>query len=443
MLLNQLNPTPNVKLGKITKMLGEEFGVSFKKSFLPKRKLLELKETANLAVVKLRNSNKKFQLEPEYAKFLGIRDAIDTMLLEGMYAESPKYMEMKGMISDSVRTLMDSGYTMDEACGECMNRYRMDNRFAYDDDHIKHIIIKAAKDYMDECGSGSIMSSVENQADTELNERLLAELAKEIGIEMVDTSSYDAIEEKLGLFAEVSGKSRDAVVGFLNGLDEDAMVNGIQMFGRKIAERKLNDSIQYMHKLKADGKSIEEIAKELGMKPEEVKDAMSKTESVKENKQDKVKEAFDSMFDDILSEMIAEEVNVEEAEVVMAVRALADDIQDQVERLGRMMNEDLPAIADQVRGEMGADKALSFSDNINGLLSQHLEASKAIKAGFDQAVAELSGDAMPADGALGDTGELGGDMDSDLGLNEPQDDLEDNIPASAGPKEEPLGRAEI
>ena len=432
MLLNQLNPTPNVKLGKITKMLGEEFGVSFKKSFLPKRKLLELKETANLAVVKLRNSNKKFQLEPEYAKFLGIRDAIDTMLLEGMYAESPKYMEMKGMISDSVRTLMDSGYTMDEACGECMNRYRMDNRFAYDDDHIKHIIIKAAKDYMDECGGGSIMSSVENQADTELNERLLAELAKEIGIEMVDTSSYDAIEEKLAQFAEVSGKSRDAVVGFLNGLDEDAMVNGIQMFGRKIGEQ--NKFTGARKDAIAQGKDEFEVDGEVYKVTGDTSD---------EKKQDKVKEAFDSMFDDILSEMIAEEVNVEEAEVVMAVRALADDIQDQVERLGRMMNEDLPAIADQVRGEMGADKALSFSDNINGLLSQHLEASKAIKAGFDQAVAELSGDAMPADGALGDTGELGGDMDSDLGLDEPQDDLEDNIPASAGPEEEPLGRAEI
>jgi|13_taG_2_1085334.scaffolds.fasta_scaffold00006_47 viroplasmin and RNaseH domain-containing protein len=440
MLLNQLNPTPSSKLGKISKVLGEEFGVSFKKAFLPKRKLLELKETANLAVVKLRNSNKKFQLEPEYAKFLGIRDAIDVMLAEGMYAESPAYMEMKGMISDSVRQLMDSGYTMDEACTECMNRYRMDNRFAYDDDTAKTIVIKAAKDYMDECGSGAVMASAES-IDSDLNERLLSELAKEIGVEIVDTSSYDAIEETLGKFAEVSGKSRDSVVGFLNGLEEDAVVSGIQMFGRKIAERKLNDSIQYMHKLKKDGKSIEDIAKELGMKPEEVTDAMNKTESKKSN----VKEEFNSMFDDILSEMISEEVNVEEAEVVMAVRALADDIQDQVERLGRMMNEDLPAIADQVRGEMGGDKAVSFSDNINGLLSQHLEATKAIKTGFDQAVAELSGEGFVAGGAMADTGDLGGDdLDTgDMGLGEPEGDLEDNIPASAGPEEEPLGRAEI
>ena len=39
------------------------------------------------------------------------------------------------------------------------------------------------------------------------------------------------------MFAEVSGKSRDAVVGFLNGLEEEAVAGGIQMFGKKVAEQ--------------------------------------------------------------------------------------------------------------------------------------------------------------------------------------------------------------
>ena len=437
MLLNQLNPTPSTKLGKISKVLGEEFGVSFKKAFLPKRKLLELKDTANLAVVKLRNSNKKFQLEPEYAKFLGIRDAIDTMLAEGMYAESPAYMEMKGMINDSVRQLMDSGYTMDEACTECMNRYRMDNRFAYDDDTAKTIVIKAAKDYMDECGAGSVMASAES-VNSDLNERLLAELSREIGIELSDTSSYDAIEEKLSQFAEVTGKSRDAVVGFLNGLEEDALTAGIQMFGKKIGENN-----KYTMKI---AQGALDNKKEIDIDGEMEPVTMSKSTAARIlGKKADVKEAFDSMFDDILNDLITEEVNVEEAEVVMAVRALADDIQDQVERIGRMQNEDLPAIADQVRSEMGADKAISFSDSLNGFLTQHLEATKSIKSGFDQVVGDLSGEGFVADGGLGDTGDLGGDMDAELGIDEPamDGDLEDNIPAAAGSEEEPLGRAEI
>ena len=190
-----------------------------------------------------------------------------------------------------------------------------------------------------------------------LTDSVLRGLSEEMGIAVEDLESYDAIEEKLDLFAEVSGKSRDSVVGFLNGLEEDALPQGIQMFGRKIAERKLNDSIQYMYKLQKDGKSVEEIAKELDMKPEEVKDAMSKTaESVEENKM--------NMFDDIIADMLSEEVKVEEAEVLMAVRALADDIQDQVERVGRMVNEDLPAIADQMMSEMGAQQAAQFKDSM-------------------------------------------------------------------------------
>ena len=149
------------------------------------------------------------------------------------------------------------------------------------------------------------------------------------------------------------------------------------------------------------------------------------------------------MFDDLINEILAEEVNVEEAEVVMAVRALADDIQDQVERVGRMMNEDLPAIADSMRNEMGADVAQSFSDSVSGLLSAHLEAIKGVKMGMDQQINSLAGGEMP--GGMGDTAM---DMDmpaeepalDDLGMDEP---VADNVPAMAGPEEEPLGRAEV
>jgi hypothetical protein len=259
-----------------------------------------------------------------------------------------------------------------------------------------------------------------------------------MGIAVEDLASYDAIQEKLDMFAEVSGKSRDSVIGFLNGLEEDALPQGIQMFGRKIAERKLTDSISYMYKLQKDGKSVEDIAKELGMKPEEVKDAMSKTaESVEENNM--------NMFDDIIADMLSEEVKVEEAEVVMAVRALADDIQDQIERIGRMVNEDIPAIADQMSSEMGAQQAAQFKDSMEGILSSHLETTKASKGSIDGIVGGLTGEGSM--GGMGDLTDPSADaMPTDLAPEEPSiDDLAvgDNVPAASGPEEEPLGRAPI
>lgn len=439
MFLKEFTVTPAQRIKKLNSLLEDQFGVSIKTAFPKKAQLEKLVENADKMIIKLRNSNKKFQLDPEYAKFLGIKDIAETMLKESAYVESAAYEAMCSRLGEQTRALLDSGYTVDEACSESLNRYRMDPSCAWDDEHAKTIIIKAAKDYVEACGNKH--ESV-NIPETDLNEYLLRELAKECGVEISDVSALEAIEEKIEGFGLASGKSRDAVVGFLNSLDEDSIVAGIQMFGRKIAEKNLLDSIQYMYKLKDEGKSIEEIAKELDMTPEEVKDAMSKTaESVEESVDDQ------SMFEGILDEIINEEVDVEQAEVVMAVRALADDIQDQIERLGRMMNEDVPAIADQMRAEMGASQAQGFADATNQLLSGYLESAKGAKSGMDQQVSAMTGE-QPV-GGLGDTAELPAEpaqepeMDMSMDMGDGEDSVADNIPASSGEPEEPMGRASV
>lgn len=427
MFLNEFNQTPTTKVAKINKVLQEQFGITVKTNFPSKQKLKKVLENTNMALIKLRGTNRKFQLDPDYAKFLGIKDVVETMLEEGMYAKSPVHEAMCEMIRETVRSLMDSGYTMDEASSECMNRYRMDNRFAYDDEYVLPIVITAAKDYMEE-NSGMAYEAVDEMVNetpnTDLSEVLLRELAKECGVELADTTSYEAIEERLNSFAKVSGKSRDAVVGFLNGLDEAALLAGIQMFGRKIGEA--NAFVDARRKAVAAGEKTFTVG--------------GKEFKVTGDTSDEKKATKESMFDDILNSMINEEVDVEQAEVVMAVRALADDVQDQIERIGRMMNEDVPAIADKMRGEMGAQAAQSFVDSVNSLLSTHLEATKGVKAGLDSAVGSMTGEEMV--GGLGDTGELGGGLaEPDMPEEEPAMDV--NEPAAAGPENEPLGRAEV
>lgn len=427
MFLNEFNTTPTTKVAKINKVLQEQFGITVKTNFPSKKKLEKVLENTNMALIKLRGTNTKFHLDPDYAKFLGIKDVVETMLEEGMYAKSPMHEAMCEMIKETVRNLMDSGYTMDEAAAECMNRYRMDDRFAYDDEYVLPIVITSAKDYMDEC-SGMAYEAVEEVLDetpnTDLSEVLLRVMAKECGVELTDTTSYEAIEEKLNSFSKVSGKSRDAIVGFLNGLDEAALLAGIQMFGRKIGEA--NAFVDARRKAIAAGEKKFTVG--------------GKEFSVTGDTSDEKKPAKESMFDDIINDMINEEVDVEQAEVVMAVRALADDVQDQIERIGRMMNEDVPAIADKMRGEMGAQAAQSFVDSVNGLLATHLEATKGVKAGLDSAVGSMTGEEMV--GGLGDTGELSGGLDEpEMPEEEPSMDV--NEPAAAGPEDEPLGRAEV
>jgi hypothetical protein len=109
-----------------------------------------------------------------------------------------------------------------------------------------------------------------------------------------------------------------------------------------------------------------------------------------------------------------------------------------------MMNESLPAIADQMRGEMGAQAAATFADSVNGLLSGYLENSKLAKDGIDNAIAGLIGAGTIVntdDMGLGDTADLGAPAEPEVGLEEPAMDV--NEPAAAGPEEEPLGRTPV
>lgn len=446
MFLNEFNQNPTTKVEKINQVLQEQFGISIKTNFPSRKKLEKILENANLALIKLRGTNKKFQLEPDYAKFLGIKDVVETMLEEGMYAKSPAHEAMCSMVKETVHSLMDSGYTMDEAVGECMNRYRMDNRFAYDDEYVMPIVITAAKSYMeqydmDETLAGGAMGATIGNTITgmpahnslsskNVAEQVLRVLAKEAGVELKDTTSYEAIEEKLNGFAKASGKSRDAVVEFLNSLDEAALLAGIQMFGRKIAEQNAYNQAA-ADAAKANKKEFEFPKGSGKMHPVKMDKGTAHKISGAKN---------ESMFDDIINDILNEEVDVEQAEVVMAVRALADDVQDQIERIGRMMNEDIPAIADKMRGEMGAQAAQSFTDSVNGLLSSHLEATKNVKAGLDQAIGSVTGEEVV--GGLGNTGDLGSGLEEpDMPEEEPAMDV--NEPAAAGPEDEPLGRAEV
>ena len=440
MFIRDFNPQGPTKIKKINKLLSEQFGMTIKTSYPKLSKIEKIIEMSNQAIIKLKDTSSNFQLEPEYAKYLGIRDVMKTMITEGLYADSPANIQMKEKLCAEVQSLMDNGYTESEAVTNCMVNFKK-GPTAHSEEWALPIVMMAAKQYMQDSHCESLEEIAVDGPNTDLNEYLLSELAKEVGVELTDPSSIDAIEEKLGLFAEVSGKSRDSVVGFLNGLEEDALSNGIKFFGAKVAQHKTNEDkyIMTIAQGAVDGKKEVEIDGEM----EPVKMSKEKAQQILGKKA-----KTESMFDDIIDDMLSEEIEgttVEEAEVVMAVRALADDIQDHVERLGRMVNEDIPAIADQMVHEFGADKASQFKDSAEQTLTQALESAKAAKDGVNELVGSITGEDMNlSSGGLGDLGAddmVEPDMDpmgdDDLG------DMDVNEPAAAGPEEEPMGRAPV
>jgi len=427
MFIRDFNQNGQSKIDKINKLLKEEFGMNIKSSYPKKAKIEKLLEMSNQAIEKLKDSSKNFQRQPEYAKYLGIRDIMETVLNEGLYADSPANIQMKEKLCAEVQQMMDSGYTESEAVTNCMVNFKK-GPTAHSEEWALPIVMMAAKQYMQDSNCESLEEIATEGPNTELNEYLLSELAREIGIQLSDHDSMNAIEERLNAFATASGKTKESVVGFLNGLEEDAVGNGIKFFGAKIAKENFA-----LAAAEADGEEFE-YPKGSGK--------MHKN-TMKKDTADKINN--ESMFDSIIDEMLSEEVeSVEEAEVVMAVRALADDIQDHVERLGRMVNEDLPAIADQMVNEFGADQAATFKSEAEAVLNSALESSKQAKDGVNGLVGSITGEDM----GLG--GDDMGSIEDPLGADSPIDDMDMpepemdiNEPAAAGPTDEPLGRAPV
>jgi hypothetical protein len=413
----------------MNKLLKEQFGIKLNSA--PERKKLErVMETANRALIQIRGSQKKFHLDPEYIKFLGLRDAAETMINEGNYVKSPAYEAMANSLRTTIQELMDAGYSKNDACAETMNRARMNGAWAFAEDVMSPIVASAATQYVAEYEVANDPALVEYDAASNMSDVLIAEMARELNMRVEDTETLGAIAEKISMFAGVSGKTPESIVEFLNGLNEGDMANGIQMFGRKIAAENGGFNLAAM-----DAKKAKKDSFEYGGKTFPVKEA-----------QEAARRGDVGMFSDLIDSILNEEVDVEQAEVVMAVRSLADDVQSQIERISDMMNKDVPAIADQMRAEQGASQAQQFSDTMSNTLGTYLESAKACKTAIDSQVMSLSGEAPANDmTGLGDTGAMDAmdapaDTGDDLDLDAPADT---NEPAASGPESEPLGRAEV
>jgi len=131
------------------------------------------------------------------------------------------------------------------------------------------------------------------------------------------------------------------------------------------------------------------------------------------------------------------EVDAAEAEITMAARGIVDELQDVIEKLGKIQNDQIGPLSDEMAYSHGPDQAATFKDSvddaINGLLGQARSAKDAVA----DATLVLSGEKIADD--MSDV-ELGGDMGADL-----EDDLTADIggdESASGEEDNPLGREE-
>ena len=162
-------------------------------------------------------------------------------------------------------------------------------------------------------------------------------------------------------------------------------------------------------------------------KLQKVKEATeNKIETLKENGVDVDDKQFQKLL--LVLEGINEtmkntvmENDLDQAEVLLAAKQMADDLQKMAENLASMQVEGLMSIVNGMKEEVGVAEAEAFEASASAAIEGALEAVKSATDGVNNAVLTAQGEAPATDMAM-DTGMDTG-MDADMDM-EPAADME-------------------
>jgi hypothetical protein len=105
------------------------------------------------------------------------------------------------------------------------------------------------------------------------------------------------------------------------------------------------------------------------------------------------------------------ESEMAKSEAILAAKDMVDSIQDMLEKIGKMQNEQLPALLDTIRDQIGDQQAESFKGAVSPLLQQLSQSLQQGREQADTAARGLTGEGG-SDMGLGGMGDMGG---ADLG----------------------------
>ena len=115
---------------------------------------------------------------------------------------------------------------------------------------------------------------------------------------------------------------------------------------------------------------------------------------------------------------IKESADLDQAEVLLAAKQVADDLQKMAENLASMQVEDLMSITNAMKEEIGLAEAEAFNAAAEAAIGGALEAVKSANDGVNNALMVAQGQA-PADDMAMDTG-----MDPEAPAEEPMPDMD-------------------
>ena len=110
------------------------------------------------------------------------------------------------------------------------------------------------------------------------------------------------------------------------------------------------------------------------------------------------------------------------SQAILAAKDMVDSIQDMLEEVSKMQNEQMPALLDTIRDQIGMEQADAFKASVEPLLANMTQQLSSARSTADDAARALAGEPVAAPMGMGMGGAAGGmpgempapDMTSDI-----------------------------
>jgi hypothetical protein len=184
----------------------------------------------------------------------------------------------------------------------------------------------------------------------------------------------------------------------------------------KIVESRFGFQIDYDNLTYA---KAERLAKALGENIQSIKKSFGAHTAEKNSKYMElmlVKEGLDRWM---TSEQGLFESELGKSEAVLAAKDIVDSVQDMLEKISKIQNEQVPALIDTIRDQIGSEQAEAFKTAISPVLADLYQGLSTARESSDTAVRVLSGEQAPAT----DMNMGGDDFGSELGSAPAGDEL--------------------
>ena len=204
---------------------------------------------------------------------------------------------------------------------------------------------------------------------------------------------------------------------------------------RKLKKAEINRREKFVKGMKSKS---DEFEKRYPGRGEEVMYATA----TKMAKNESIEEAMQILKSVLTGTVQLNESEVDQASAIVAARGMVDEIQKMVEKIGTMVNEELPGLYDTIRDRVGADQAQAFNNAAQTALTPLMDAVKAAREAMDNAARVVAGEQpMPMGdagaAATAPTAELT-DLDTGTLPEPPSSELDTSDAATGGTAE--LGR---